>query len=489
MGNWTDIIQVAAGYLHTVGLKADGTAVAVGANGGQLDVGNWTDIVQVTAGCLHTVGLKADGTVVAVGNNARGQCNVGNWTDIIQVTAGWGTMFRHTVGVKVDGTAVAVGSNNDGQCNVGNWTDIIQVTAGSAHTVGLKSDGTVVAVGNNARGQCNVGNWKGIVKVVAGLSYTLGIRSDGTVVAVGSNSLGQCDVGNWIDIVDAAAGAGHTVGLKKDGTVVAVGPEHELAKILLLVEASLHSPGELRVYDSQGHVTGVVNGEVRNEIRWATFNQEDNSIGVLYGFGTYYYEVAGTSSGSYGLTVNMIDQGQSTSTFTATNIPITLGAIHRYYFDWGALSQGKNGVTVQVDSDGDGIIDYTLTVGTTLTGDEFTPRSGFCFIATAAYGTPMAKEVQTLREFRDEYLLSNSMGQAFVDFYYRVSPPIAEFITEHPSLKPIARAGLVPVVAISTVIVNTTAGEKIAILGLLVLISVAVAMSVTMRRGTSPEHN
>jgi C1A family cysteine protease len=111
-----------------------------------------------------------------------------------------------------------------------------------------------------------------------------------------------------------------------------------------------------------------------------------------------------------------------------------------------------------------------------------------CFIATAAYGTSMAQEIQVLREFRDECLLTNPVGQAFVDFYYRVSPPIAEFITEHPYLKPIVRAGLLPAVVMSTVVVNTTPAEKIAIIGLLVLVSVAVAIWAKRRRGRGPEY-
>jgi hypothetical protein len=107
---------------------------------------------------------------------------------------------------------------------------------------------------------------------------------------------------------------------------------------------------------------------------------------------------------------------------------------------------------------------------------------GGCFIATAAYGTPMAEEIQILREFRDGYLLTNPLGQAFVDFYYRTSPPIAEFITEHLSLKPIVRAGLLPAVAMSTVVVNTTPTEKASIAGLLALVSVALAVWITRRR-------
>ena len=69
---------------------------------------------QITAGGLHTVGLKSDGTVVAVGNDRHPQLNVSDWTDIVQVSAGEG----HTVGLKSDGTVVAAGYNKYGQLNV-----------------------------------------------------------------------------------------------------------------------------------------------------------------------------------------------------------------------------------------------------------------------------------------------------------------------------------------------------------------------------------
>jgi alpha-tubulin suppressor-like RCC1 family protein/PKD repeat protein len=244
VGNWTDIAYVAAGGYYerwgtsagtsgaytwddTVGLKSDGTVVAVGVNWyGQCDVGTWTDIIQVALGGFHTVGLKSDGTVVAVGSNNAGECNVGGWTDIIQVAAG----EFHTVGLKSNGTVVAAGDNGAGYCDVGSWTDIVQVAAGLYDTVGLKSDGTVVAVGANTSGQCDVGRWTDIVQVSAGYDHTVGLKSDGTVVAVGANGYGQCNVGNWTDIIQVSAGLYDTVGLKSDGTVVAAGPEVELAK-------------------------------------------------------------------------------------------------------------------------------------------------------------------------------------------------------------------------------------------------------------------
>jgi hypothetical protein len=100
----------------------------------------------------------------------------------------------------------------------------------------------------------------------------------------------------------------------------------------------------------------------------------------------------------------------------------------------------------------------------------------------------MAEEIQILREFRDEYLLTNPVGRAMVSLYYRGSPPIAEFITGHPSLKPIVRLGLLPAVVMSTIAVNTTSAENTAIVGLLALLSGAVAVWATRRRGRGPQH-
>ena len=210
---------IAAGYEHTVGLKADGSVLAVGSNDdNQLDVSTWTNIVAVAAGGWNTVGLKEDGTVLAVGRDNNSQLNVSGWTDIVAVAAG----ALHTVGLKAGGTVLAVGSNTYGQLDVSGWTDIVAVAAGAYHTVGLKADGSVLAVGSNVDCQLDVSTWTDIVAVDAGGLYTVGLKVDGTVLAVGSNTYGQLNVSGWSDIVAVAAGDYHTVGLKADGTVLAV---------------------------------------------------------------------------------------------------------------------------------------------------------------------------------------------------------------------------------------------------------------------------
>ena len=72
-----------------------------------------------------------------------------------------------------------------------------------------------------------------------------------------------------------------------------------------------------------------------------------------------------------------------------------------------------------------------------------------CFIATAAYGSNTAREIEVLREFRDSVMLSSSLGTGLVAFYYHTSPPLAGFISRHESLRTMVRLGLIdPIVRI-----------------------------------------
>lgn len=71
-----------------------------------------------------------------------------------------------------------------------------------------------------------------------------------------------------------------------------------------------------------------------------------------------------------------------------------------------------------------------------------------CFIATAAYGSSSAAEIDVLRSFRDDVLLRSCAGRDYVDFYYAASPPLARFIAEHEWLRVLVRKALIdPLVA------------------------------------------
>lgn len=69
-----------------------------------------------------------------------------------------------------------------------------------------------------------------------------------------------------------------------------------------------------------------------------------------------------------------------------------------------------------------------------------------CFIATAAFGSPMAGQVATLRQFRDRFLLTNYPGQKFVAWYYRFGPAAAHYIESRPLTKAAVRAALYPLI-------------------------------------------
>ena len=67
----------------------------------------------------------------------------------------------------------------------------------------------------------------------------------------------------------------------------------------------------------------------------------------------------------------------------------------------------------------------------------------YCFIATEAYGTPAATQIQVLRDFRDDVLLQSKAGQDMVGFYYAASPPMSDYITEHQWLRTAVREALI----------------------------------------------
>ena len=102
---------------------------------------------------------------------------------------------------------------------------------------------------------------------------------------------------------------------------------------------------------------------------------------------------------------------------------------------------------------------------------------GGCFIATAAYGSYIAPNVRVLRKFRDRFLLTNTVGRAFVDFYYTYSPPVANFIANHDTLRALVRWSLLPVVGMTWISISFgSISSLVFIILLLSLISVTTVV-------------
>jgi len=87
---------------------------------------------------------------------------------------------------------------------------------------------------------------------------------------------------------------------------------------------------------------------------------------------------------------------------------------------------------------------------------------GRCFIATAAFGSPLHPYVRILREFRDRYLLTNDIGKEIVTLYYSYSPPISDVIAKSAPLRVGVQISLIPVIIFAAYMVKATMAEKFA---------------------------
>ena len=174
-----------------------------------------------------------------------------------------------------------------------------------------------------------------------------------------------------------------------------------------------------------------------------------------------------------------IDQTHVALNTTMTSNTITVSGIHAavpisitggtysinggdYISDSGTVNNGDT-VTIQLTSSAD--FDTTTEATLTIAGvfDTFSVRtryvhesvdSGPCFIATAAFGSPLAGQVEILRQFRDRYLLTNAPGQKFVTWYYRNGPVAANFIKDKPLAKMAVQLALYPLIGFSLMLIS-----------------------------------
>jgi len=155
----------------------------------------------------------------------------------------------------------------------------------------------------------------------------------------------------------------------------------------------------------------------------------------------------------------------------------------RYYFALTAYDTSRNesdysGEVSAVTGDDPDPAPAPSTTSTPLIDDD----DGGCFIATAAYGSYLNPHVKTLRDFRDVFLASNSLGRKCVHLYYQYAPPIASRIEKHGCLKFIIRQGLVPLIAMSSLSLKTTLSPTFPLLFSCLLLISTMGLSAYRRK-------
>ena len=267
------IVEISAGYNHTMIVKDDGSLWAAGYNSyGNLADGTTNEsatfikvmdgVKSAAAGYNFTMILKTDGSLWSVGSNYNSQLGNGTKEDqklpvkIMDDVAAVSASNLSTMIIKTDGTLWACGNNTSGQ--LGNGTkddqlapvkvmdDVASVSTGGAHTLAVKTDGSLWAFGSNNNGQLGNGKTSGTVlspekimdnvkTVSAGDDHSLIIMNDGSLYVCGYNRYGALgngvlDQGNvptpekvMDEVVAVSAGYRYSMIVRADGTLWSCG--------------------------------------------------------------------------------------------------------------------------------------------------------------------------------------------------------------------------------------------------------------------------
>jgi len=345
-------VGIAAGVMHTLLAKSDGTVWAWGGNlEGQLGDGTTNrssapihitglpDVIAVAAGYYHSVALAADGTVRTWGRNYYGQLGDGTTTlrltavpvtgltGVTAVAAGEGSTYA----LKSNGTVWAWGNNMEGQLGdgtttnryepvqVSGLTNVVAIAAGEVFALALKNDGTVWAWGNNFFGTLGDGTTNqaltpvqatgvtGVTAVAADGFHAAAVKSDGTLWSWGSGLYGELGIGSNPQVLAVPTQATGVLG----AAAVELGVNHTLA---LLGSGTAVACG-LNIYGQLGDGT--------NNDR-STAVAVTGLSGVVAIAASYYHSAAVTSSGAVWTWGHNSDSQLGDGTTTDRNAPVKI---------------------------------------------------------------------------------------------------------------------------------------------------------------------
>ncbi|MDD3123893.1 MAG: metallophosphoesterase [Candidatus Izemoplasmatales bacterium] len=138
------------------------------------------------------------------------------------------------------------------------------------------------------------------------------------------------------------------------------------SRLPVTLAVDLNSPGELRAYDKDGNVTGLINGEVAENIPNSMYIPESETV---YIFGNTREAVAdglrtqvvGAYEATYDLTITLSENDEEKGKIMANDVLTNDDTTHQFSVDWEALGRGEKGVTMEFDKNKDGDFEKSIS--------------------------------------------------------------------------------------------------------------------------------
>ncbi len=159
VSEWKGIRILRSTDTYTVGVDVEGKILTSGQklpfDPQKLDMNEWKELIDLALSEHHMVGLRKNGTVVAVGDqtvpnrddNGR-LTDYAKWYGVRAIAAGDG----FTAGLCYGGHVLTAGRNDFGQCETETWNNVVFIGCGRSFTAALTADGRVLTAGHHMSG-------------------------------------------------------------------------------------------------------------------------------------------------------------------------------------------------------------------------------------------------------------------------------------------------------------------------------------------------